>query len=100
MKSSLCDFGDAYILVSGTITTDGARADDAAKIADKRDKEVTFTNCAPFTDCISEIDNTQIDNAKDLDVVMLIHHLIECSDNCSKYLEVYCNVIDINQMLL
>ena len=100
MKSSLCDFGDAYILVSGTITTDGARADDAAKIADKRDKEITFTKCAPFTDCISEIDNTQIDNAKDLDVVMLIHHLIECSDNCSKYLEVYCNVIDINQMLL
>ena len=88
------------MLVSGTITTDGARADDVAKIADKRDKEVTYAKCAPFTDCISEIDNTQIGNAKDLDVVMLIYNLVECSDNCSKYLNVYCNVIEINQMLL
>ena len=47
-------------------------------------KEIIFKNCAPFTDCISEINNTQVDNAKDLDVVMLMYNLIEYSDNYSK----------------
>ena len=48
------------------------------------DNDVVFKNCAPFTDCISEINNTQIDNAKDINVVMLMYNLIECSDNYSK----------------
>ena len=43
-----------------------------------------FKNCAPFTDCISEINNTQIDNAKDIDLVMPMYNLIEYSDNYSK----------------
>ena len=43
-----------------------------------------FKNCAPFTDCISEINNTQIDNAKYIDVVMPMYNLIEYSDNYSK----------------
>ena len=43
-----------------------------------------FKTCAPFTDCISEINNTQADNAYDNDVVMLIHNLIEYSDNYLK----------------
>ena len=43
-----------------------------------------FKNCPPFTECISIINNTQIDNAKDIDVVMPMHHLIEYSDNYSK----------------
>ena len=43
-----------------------------------------FRNCTPFTDCISEINNSQADNAKDLDVVMTIYNLIEHSDNYSK----------------
>ena len=49
-------------------------------------KEIIFKSCAPFTDCISEINNTQVDNAKDLDVVMLMYNLIEYSDNYSKTL--------------
>ena len=68
-RSSLCDYSDAYILVSGTITITGAGADDAAKRLDERNKGVIFKNCAPFTDCISEINNTQIDNEKYIDVV-------------------------------
>ena len=48
------------------------------------DNDVVFKNCAPFTDCISEINNTQIDNAKGINVVMLMYNLIECSDNYSK----------------
>ena len=64
LKSNLCDYSDAYILVKGTITITGAGADAAARQADERDKEVVFKNCAPFTNCISEINNTQVDNAK------------------------------------
>ena len=56
--------------MSGTITVTGAGADDAAKRLDKRNKGVIFKNCAPFTDYVSEINNTQVDNAEDLDVVM------------------------------
>ena len=65
LKSSLCDYCDAYILVKGKITITGSGDDAAARQADERDKGVAFKNCAPFTNCISEIDNAQVDNAKD-----------------------------------
>ena len=48
------------------------------------DKEVVFKNCAPFTDCASEMDNTKIDNAKAIDVVIPVHNLIEYSNNYSE----------------
>ena len=50
----------------------------------KKNKGVTFKNCVPFSDCISQINNTQIDNAKNLDVVMPMYNLTECSNNYSK----------------
>ena len=81
LKSSLCDYSDAYILVKGTIKITGVGADAAARQADERDKGVVFKNCAPFTDCISEINNTQVDNAKYIDIVMPMYNLIEYSDN-------------------
>ena len=84
LKSSLCDYSDAYILVKGTITITGAGADAAARQADERDKGVAFRNFAPFTNCISEINNTQVDNAKDIDIVMPMYNLIEYSDNYAK----------------
>ena len=84
LKSSLCDYSDAYILVKGTITINGRAADAAAIQADERDKDVSFKNCAPFINCISEINNTQIDNAKDIDIVMPMYNLIEYSDNYAK----------------
>ena len=84
LKSSLCDYSDAYILVKGTITINGAGADAAARQADERDKGVAIKNCAPFTNCISEINNTQVDNAKDIDIVMSMYNLIEYSDNYVK----------------
>ena len=68
LKSSLCDYSDAYILVKGTSTVNNTAAVDAAVI--NTDKKVIFKNCAPFTNCISEINNTQKDNAKDIDIVM------------------------------
>ena len=84
LKSSLCDYADAYILVKGTITITGEGDDAAARQADERDKGVTFKNCAPFTKCISRINNTDIDNAHDIDIVMPMYNLIEYSDNYSK----------------
>ena len=50
----------------------------------KKNKGVIFKNCVPFSDCISQINNTQIDNAKNLDVVMPMYNLTECSNNYSK----------------
>ena len=54
------------------------------KRLDERNKRVIFKNFAPCTDCISEINNAQIDNAKDLDVVMPMHNLSEYNNNYSK----------------
>ena len=82
LKSSLCDYSDAYILVKGTITVNNTAAAGAA--ANNTNKKVIFKNCAPFTNCISEINNTQIDNAKDIDIVMPMYNLIEYSDNYAK----------------
>ena len=84
LKSSLCDYSDAYILVKGTMAINGIGADAAARRADEREKGVAFKNCAPFTNCISEINNAQVDNAKDIDIVMPMYNLIEYSDNYAK----------------
>ena len=80
LKSSLCDYSDAYILVKAQITITGAGADAAARQADERDKGVAFKNCAPFINCISEINNTQVGNAKDIDILMPMYNLIEYSE--------------------
>ena len=84
LKSSLCDYSDVHILVKGMIAINGRGADDVARQADERDKGVAFKNCAPFINCISEINNTQIDNAKDIDIVMPTYNLIEYIDNYAK----------------
>ena len=84
LKSSLCDHSDGYILVKGKITIIGRGADAAARRVDEREKGVAFNNCVPFSNCISQINNTQLDNAKDIDIVMPMHNLIECSDNYAK----------------
>ena len=82
LKSSLCDYSDAYFLVKGTITVNNTAAQGAA--ANNTNKKVIFKNCAPFTNFISEINNMQIDNAKDIDIVMPMYNLIEYSDNYAK----------------
>ena len=82
LRSSLCDYSDAYILVKGNITVNNTAAAGAA--ANNTNKKVIFKNCAPFTSCISKINNTQIDNAEYIDIVMPMYNLIEYSDNYSK----------------
>ena len=84
LRSNLCDYADAYILVKETTIITATGNDDAAKRADERDKGVTFKNCAPFTKRISRINNTDIDNAQDIDIILPMYNLIEYSDNYSK----------------
>ena len=84
LTSSLCDYSDAYILVSGTITVVGAGEEVAAIATDRSNNQGIFKNFAPFTNCITEIDNTQVDNTKNFDVVMPMYNLIEYSDKYSK----------------
>ena len=87
LKSSLCGYSDAKIPVKGTIIITGGPAGpaEAAKWTDERYKGVIFKYSKPFTDCISEINNTQADNAKYLDAVMLMYNPIEYSDNYAKW---------------
>ena len=73
LKSDLCDYNDAYILVRGHIT-----------VTASLQIQVAFTNFAPFTKCITKIDGTTMDDAENLDLVMLICNLIEYSSNDSE----------------
>ena len=77
LLSKLCDYSDAYIVVKGTIT-----------VADPNDavynKKLAFENNAPFISCISKINNTLIDNAEDLDIVMSMYNLTEYIKNYRK----------------
>ena len=82
LRSCLCDYSDAYILVKGNITVNNTAANGAA--ANNTNKIVIFKNCAPLTNCISKINNTQIDNVEYMDIVTLMYNLIEYSDNYSK----------------
>ena len=61
LKCSLCNFSDAYILIKGIITVPDTAA--TATAANNDNKNVLFKNCATFTDCMSEINYTQADNA-------------------------------------
>ena len=68
LRSSLFYSSDAYILAKGNITVNITAADGTT--ANNTDKKVIFKNCAPFTSCISKINNEQIDNTEYIDIVM------------------------------
>ena len=78
LRSDLCDFSDAYIVVKGDITLEGDND------ANKRNKNLAFKNNAPFINCISKINGVKIDNAEDLDVAMQMYNLLEYSKNFRK----------------
>ena len=82
LQSSLCDYSDAYILVTGNI--DVTNGDNNTKVA--------FKKCAPFKKCITEISETFVDDAKHIYITMPIYNLIEYSDNYSDTSEVYGNL--------
>ena len=82
LRSSLCDYSDVYILVKGNKSVNNTAAADTN--ANNTNKKFIFKYCAPLTDCISKINNTQVDNAKVIDILMPMYNLIEYSDNYSK----------------
>ena len=75
LRSSLCDYKDTYIPVKGNISVNNTAAADAD--TNNTNKKEIFKNCSPFTDSISKINNTQVDNANDIDIVMPLYNLIE-----------------------
>ena len=78
LRSDLCDYSDAYIVVKGDITLESDND------ANKRNKNLAFKNNAPLINCISKINGVKIDNAKDLDVVMPMYNLLQYSKNYRK----------------
>ena len=77
LRSDLCDYSDAYIVVKGRKTVEGNN------VAQTRNKKLIFQNNARFQSSISKINNTSIDNAADLDIVMPMYNMLEYSDNYS-----------------
>ena len=94
LRSDLCDYSDAYIVVKGDITLEGDND------ANKRNKNLAFKNNAPFINCISKINGVKTDNAEDLDVVMPMYNLLEYSKNYKKQQEVCGIIIEMNHVIL
>ena len=82
LKSSLFYYSNAYMLVKESVSVGNPTAADAA--TSNNDKNVIFKNCALFTDCISEVNYTPIDDVKEIDLEMSMYKLIEYNDNYSK----------------
>ena len=78
LRSDLCDFSDAYIVVKAIITVTGINN------RSRKNRPLAFKNNAPFISCISKINNMLIDNAQDLDIAMPMYNLIEYSKNYRK----------------
>ena len=85
LRSNLCDYSDAYILVKGTITVTAPGANNGANnIRDKRNRPLILKNNAPFVSCITRINGELIEDADDLDIVMSMYNLSEYSKNYRK----------------
>ena len=78
LRTCLCNYSNAYILVKGAITAINTLAQDQAN--NGAYKKVLFKNFSPFTDCISRINNTQIDDIYDINVAMPMYSSIEYND--------------------
>ena len=74
LRSNLCGYSDAYIVVKGRISVRGTNA------ANKINKKLTFKNDAPFRSCISKINNSLIDIEEDIDIAMSMYNLLKYSD--------------------
>ena len=92
LRSDLCDYADAYILVNGTVTvTANGDNNNANNIRDKRDRPLILKNNAPFVSCITKINGELIEDAEDLDIVMPMYNLLEYSKNYRKTIGSFYN---------
>ena len=94
LRSNLCEFSDAYIVIEGDITLEGDND------PNKRNKNLAFKNNTPIINCISKINGRKIDNAEDLDVVIPMYNLLEYSKNYRKTTGVGKLIIEMNQVIL
>ena len=83
LRSDLCDYLDAYILVNGTIKVNGI-VNGAENEIIRRNRKLILKNNAPFVSCISRINNELIEDADDLDIVMPMYNLLNHSKNYRK----------------
>ena len=83
IESSLCDYSDAYVLVTGNITVKRRNAADTADVALGAIIQVAFKHCASFEKCSTKIDGTLVDEANFINIAMPLFNLIEYSDNYS-----------------
>ena len=83
MRSNLCDYSDAYILVKGTITVNGI-VNGAENETLRRNRPLILKNNAPFVSCMTKINNEFIEDADDLDIVVSVYNLLEYSKNYRK----------------
>ena len=85
LRSNLCDYSDAYILVKDTITVTAPRVNNNVdNIRDKRNRPLILKKNAPFVSCITRINGELIEDADDLDIVMSMYNLLEYSKNYRK----------------
>ena len=94
LRSDLCNFSDAYIVVEGDITLEGDNN------ANKRNKNLAFKNNAPFINCILKIDNEKTDNAEDLDFVMPMYIYLNTVKTTGKQQAVCGIATEVNQVIL
>ena len=90
LRSNLCDYSDAYILVKGTITVNGIVNGAENKIL-RRNRPLILKNNAPFISCMTKINNEFIEDADDLDILMPMYNLLEYSKNYRKTIGSLCN---------
>ena len=92
LRSNLCDYSDAYILVKGTITVTAPGVNNNANnIRDKRNRPLILKNNAPFVPCITRNNGELIEHADDLDIVIPMYNLLEYSKNYRKTIGSLCN---------
>ena len=94
LRSDLCDFNDACIVVKGDITLEGDND------ANKQNKNLVFENNAPFMNCVSKINGVKIDNAEDLDVAMPCIIYLNRVKITKKQQEVCGIITEMNQVIL
>ena len=93
LRSDLCNFSDAYIVLEGTITLEGDNN------VNKRNKNLAFKSNAPFINCISKINGIKIDNAEDLDLVMSLYNLLEYKKTIKKQQAACGIIIEMKQVI-
>ena len=97
LKSSSCDYSDAYILVMRTIEVENTAVAGLAPINNDKEYLKSVLKKVVFTDCIIDINNAQIDNVKDVDIVMVMYKLYKIAIVIQNHQEVYGNTIEMKQ---